>query len=66
MDLGADSTTPYYLGMVDHQSSGESSWKLVFPFKFLGSLCEGSIDGLEKYLIANNLNPYDSYEFETI
>ena len=65
MDLGTDSTTPYYLGM-DHQSTEKSSWELVFPLKFLGSLCEGCIDGLERYLIANDQNPYDSYEFETI
>ena len=62
MDLGTDSTAPYYLGMVDHQSTEESSWKLVFPVKFLERLCERSIDGLEKYLIENNQDPYESYE----
>ncbi len=67
MDLGTDSPAPYYLGMVvDHQSTEESSWKLVFPVKFLAKLCEGSLDGLEKYLLENNQNPYDSYEIEPL
>ena len=60
MDLGTDSASPYYLGM-DHQSTGESSCELVFPVKFLERLCEGCINGLEKYLIENNQNPFDSY-----
>ena len=64
MDLGANSSTPYYLGMVDHQSTGESSWKLVFPVKFLDILCRNSINGLKKYLIENNQNPYKSYSEE--
>ena len=61
MDFGDDLTNPYYRGM-DHLT-GKSSWELVFPVQFLQSLCEGSIGGLEAYLIANNLNPYDSYKF---
>ena len=61
-DFGIDSTAPYYLGMGDHQSTEESSWKLVFPVEFLERLCERSIDGLEKYLIENNQDPYESYE----
>ena len=48
---------------VEDASTGEKTWELVFPVKFLARLCEGSIDGLEKYLIENNQNPYDSYEF---
>ena len=64
MDVGADITTPYYLGM-DHLT-GQSSWELVFPIQFLQSLCEGCINGLEVYLIANGLNPYDAYQFGTM
>ena len=56
------SDSPYYLYM-DDLSTGDSSWELVIPVKFLETLCEGSINGLESYLLANNLNPYDSYEF---
>ena len=48
---------------VQDASTGEKTWELVFPVKFLAGLCEGSIDGLEKYLIDNNQNPFDSYEF---
>ncbi len=65
MDLGTDSATPYYLAM-DHHSTGESSWELVFPLKFLENLCESCINGLERYLLANNQNPYSAYEFGTI
>ena len=43
-------------------STGEKTWELVFPVKFLERLCERSIDGLEKYLIENNQDPYKSYE----
>ena len=43
-------------------STGEKTWELVFPVKFLERLCERSIDGLEKYLIENNQDPYESYE----
>ena len=47
---------------VEHESTGEKTWELVFPVKFLERLCERSIDGLEKYLIENNQDPYESYE----
>ena len=64
VDFGDDLTTQYYHGM-DHLT-GQSSWELVFPVQFLQNLCEGCISGLEAYLIANNLNPYDSYNFGTM
>ena len=47
---------------VEDTSTGEKTWELVFPVKFLAKLCEGSIDGLEKYLIENNQDPYRPYE----
>ena len=53
--------SPYYL-YVDDIDTGDSSWELVVPAKFLERLCEGSIDGLEKYLKDKNQNPF-SYEF---
>lgn len=66
MDLRADlRPTPYYLGM-DRPCAGQSSWELVFPVQFLRDLCEGCINGLEAHLSANNLNPYDAYEFGTM
>lgn len=66
MDLGVDRIpTPYYLGM-DSLDTGQSSWELIFPVQFLRSLCEGCLNGLEAHLSANNLNPYDAYEFGTI
>jgi hypothetical protein len=57
--------TPYYLD-VDWFNTGQSSWELVFPVHFLRDLCEGCIKGLEAHLSANNLNPYDAYEFGTM
>lgn len=60
MEISDDPTTPYYHGME------ESPWELVFPGKFLHKLCESCIDGLKAYLKANNLNPYDSYQFGTM
>lgn len=66
MDLGADlPPTPYYLG-TDQLSTGQSSWELVFPVQFLHALCESCIHGLEAHLSANDLNPYDAYEFGTM
>ena len=47
---------------VEDASTGGKTWELVFPVKFLERLCERSIDGLEKYLIENNQDPYESYE----
>jgi hypothetical protein len=65
MEVSDDHTTPYYLGM-DHLDTGQSSWELVFPVQFLQSLCSDCISGLEMYLVANNLNPYNAYEFGTL
>lgn len=48
---------------VEDASTGGKTWEFVFPVKFLARLCEGSIDGLEKYLIENNQDPEDSYKF---
>ena len=47
---------------VEDASTGGKTWELVFPVKFLERLCERSMDGLEKYLIENNQDPYKSYE----
>ena len=60
-----ESASPYYLDM-DDSSTGDSSWELVFTAKFLERLCEGSINGLKKYLITNELDPYAPYKFETL
>lgn len=59
-----DSSSPFWVEIEDPFTQ-ETSGELVVPLKFLEILCEGSINGLERYLIANNLNPYDSYKFET-
>ena len=60
-----DDLSPFSKEVEDASTEGKT-WEFVFPVKFLASLCEGCINGLERYLIANNLSPYDSYEFETI
>jgi len=63
--IRADPTTPYYHGL-DDLGVREDSWELVFPLEFIQGLCEACIRGLEAYLIANNLNPYDSFEYGTM
>ena len=57
--------SPYYLYM-DDLDTGDSSWELVVPAKFLERLCENNINGLESYLLANNIDPYAPYKFETL
>ena len=51
---------------VEDISTGEKTWELVFPVIFLERLCEGCIDGFEKYLIENNQDPYVSYDFRPL
>jgi hypothetical protein len=63
--MGADPTTPYYHGS-DSLNTGEGSWELVFPLYFFQGLCKACIMGLEAYLVANNLNPYDAFEYGTM
>lgn len=38
-------------------------WELVYPENFYSKITQNCIDNLEKYLVANNQNPYDSYKF---
>ncbi len=60
-DLASDSVTPFYCGM--DFVNGNDKWKLVFPVKFLEHMCENCVRGIEEYLVRNNQNPYDSYDF---
>lgn len=43
--------------------NGEKTWELVYPLGFFENICESCIDRLEKYLILNNINPYNSFKF---
>ncbi|MEO8324836.1 MAG: hypothetical protein ABI618_03240 [Nitrospirota bacterium] len=66
IDLESNCHTPYYRDTEDGDpNSSENLWELQFPIQFLGNLCEGCISGLKTYLVANNLNPFESYKFGT-
>lgn len=66
IDLESNCHTPYYRDTEDGgPNSSENSWELQFPIQFLGKLCEDCINGLKTYLVANNLNPFESYKFGT-
>ena len=43
----------------------EMPWELVVPLRFLKTLCEDSINGLERCLIEQNRDPRLAYKFET-
>lgn len=64
-EIGAHHTEPYYIGM-ENPDTRQDSLELVFPVQFIQGLCEGCVNGLEKYLINNNLNPFDAFKFEVM
>ena len=51
---------PYY-----HHGEMKDPWELVFSAPFFRKLCWDSIEGLEKHLRENTMNPYDSYQHES-
>lgn len=60
MEISNDPSTPYY-----HSVHGEG-WELVFPVGFFLEICRSCIDGLERYLLDEEINPYESYAFGTL
>jgi hypothetical protein len=65
MDLG-DETEPFYHDMSTISSSDEppiETIELVYPVKFFEQLCSSVLTELRKYLLTNELNPYDYYRF---
>ena len=65
-DIGTHSE-PYYINILNIELSLDTyeSIELVYPLKFLDNICNNCIQGVNNYLIANSLNPYDYYESGT-
>lgn len=57
IELSADDSNPYY-----HSCMNEP-WQLVFPAAFFQMLCINALNGLKNYLEADEIIPYDQYEF---
>lgn len=41
----------------------EETWQLVYPLGFFENICETCLKSLKKYLIINNIDPYNSFNF---
>jgi len=52
---------PSYHAMT--MEDGKDTWQLVYPLGFFENICETCLKNLEKYLISNNINPYNSFKF---
>jgi len=52
-----------YYHFMEDQKNNEYSWELVYPLTFIKNICEKSIEHLRHYLILNDLNSYDQYNF---
>jgi hypothetical protein len=67
MDFSDDDSSPYYFSMLSLELvEQEPTWELVFPCSFLHELCSKSVEGLERHLKSQGINPYDSYQFGTL
>jgi len=52
---------PSYHSMT--MEDGKDTWQLVYPLGFFENICETCVKNLKKYLIKNNINPYNSFKF---
>ena len=59
IEMSQDGSSPYYHSYINRP------WQLVFPVGFFKRLVKDCLSGLEKYLLENDINPYenDIYEF---
>lgn len=71
MELEND-TTPFYHHMSHIENSANkddallhTTMELVYPWRFLHTLCDTALVQLKQYLIENELNPFDSRTFGT-
>ena len=62
MEFSDDGTTPYYHGM----ANDNGTWELVYPIGFLVNTAETLITNLTVYFMANNLDPFSSYDFGSL
>ena len=52
---------PSYHSMT--MEDGKDTWQLVYPLGFFENICETCIINLKEYLILNNIDPYNSFNF---
>lgn len=52
---------PSYHSMT--MEDGKDTWQLVYPLGFFEIICETCLKSLKKYLIINNIDPYNSFNF---
>lgn len=52
---------PSYHSM--RMEDGKDTWQLVYPLGFFEIICETCLKSLKKYLIINNIDPYNSFNF---
>ena len=52
---------PSYHGLITEDEG--NIWQLVYPLGFFENTCETCLKNLKEYLIFNNINPYNSFNF---
>jgi len=57
MEMSSDGSVPYY------HSYTSKSWQLVFPVGIFQNICLRCLENLKKFLIEQDQNPYNSFEF---
>jgi hypothetical protein len=67
MDMGNE-TSPFYDPLMNQSATAPNydTWELVYPINFFITLVRTSLDGLRKYQLQNDLDPYSFYEFGTL
>jgi hypothetical protein len=60
IEMSSDGNSPYYTSMINEP------WQLVFPVGFFNVLFLDALDGLEKYLKRNKIDPYNNFEFGSL
>jgi hypothetical protein len=59
-EFSDDGDSPYYHGMINEP------WQLVFSIGFISKLVSDAVTGLEKYLVAHQIDPYSQFEFGSL
>lgn len=56
---------PYYISFSYLEEPDVEVWELTYPVTFFENMLGNCISELKRYLIQNNINPYNSYKFGT-
>jgi hypothetical protein len=64
MDLG-DRRLPFYYSMSHLREGQKDTWELVYPTAFFESVCKCILEKLEKFYMANRIDPYTLFVFGT-